>query len=342
MADYKRLALREAFYVRFNALHEYAEKSSLVAGFGNYLVDLLDIEPQSCQKPYTKFQETDMIWMDCKLAVEGWQPDDKDERPTVLEDLLVVEDNDGSSLLGDDAEMLTDDDVVSPPPSHLHSLATSSSQNEQQQQQKQQQQGQERSSQQIQLEKEEEKEKLNEKWTYVASLDNQDDKRNPDQLGHFADNDEQDPPPAYTPPADNLDLPRIEKENNSGSSSSSSSGGGGKQLFNLSHKDPQQQEEQSVMKTPPPPTASATSPATLSTTTTPITTIGQNFSSSNHDSDINSNSSDSKNIYHASDYRDLYDQITQRERNTKQPRPYVEFQQRLHKSQQQQQQQTTS
>jgi hypothetical protein len=34
IADFKRFALREAFYLRFNAMAEYAEKTALLAGFG--------------------------------------------------------------------------------------------------------------------------------------------------------------------------------------------------------------------------------------------------------------------------------------------------------------------
>jgi hypothetical protein len=34
IGDFKRFALREAFYLRFNAMAEYAEKTALLAGFG--------------------------------------------------------------------------------------------------------------------------------------------------------------------------------------------------------------------------------------------------------------------------------------------------------------------
>ncbi|KAI8878845.1 hypothetical protein K501DRAFT_152444, partial [Backusella circina FSU 941] len=82
LGDFKRFILREAFYLRFNALHEYGEKSAMIAGHGKYLVDLLDIEPtpkgQMERRPFT--HDTSMILMDALLTVDGWK--DADERPT--------------------------------------------------------------------------------------------------------------------------------------------------------------------------------------------------------------------------------------------------------------------
>lgn len=73
MNDYKRFALREAFHLKFAAMQEYAEKSALLASFGKYLVDLLDIAPGP-RPPYDKHQDADMILTDCLLAVDGWHP----------------------------------------------------------------------------------------------------------------------------------------------------------------------------------------------------------------------------------------------------------------------------
>jgi hypothetical protein len=85
LGDFKRFILREAFYLRFNALHEYGEKSAILAGHGKYLVDLLDIEPtpkgQTNRRPFT--HDSSMILMDALLTVDGWK--DADERPTTLE-----------------------------------------------------------------------------------------------------------------------------------------------------------------------------------------------------------------------------------------------------------------
>lgn len=47
IGDFKRFALREAFYLRFNAMAEYAEKTALLAGFGKVKRPFHD---DQCQK----------------------------------------------------------------------------------------------------------------------------------------------------------------------------------------------------------------------------------------------------------------------------------------------------
>ncbi|KAI8147265.1 hypothetical protein BJV82DRAFT_598419 [Fennellomyces sp. T-0311] len=155
-----------------------------------------------------------MIWMDCKLAVEGWQAED--ERPTALEDMLSGDD--------DDAELLTDEDI------------SNTSQQPQEQ-----------------------GEEFNEKWTYVASLE--------DHTGQ-ATYGQEEPPPAYTPGS--VQVSEDEKAQ-----------------------------------------------ASTSNTFDPIPVLDIDNAGQKH--------------YQAIDYRELYDQITQREKNAAQPRPYAEFQQRLQK-----------
>jgi hypothetical protein len=84
MGDFKRFALKEAFYLRFNAMNEYAEKTAMIAGFGKYIVDLLDIAPsESKRRTYDKGIEAAMIFADAINAVEAWQPQEGDERPTI-------------------------------------------------------------------------------------------------------------------------------------------------------------------------------------------------------------------------------------------------------------------
>ncbi|CAO3589172.1 unnamed protein product [Absidia cylindrospora] len=87
MGDFKRFALKEAFYLRFNAMNEYAEKMAMIAGFGKYVVDLLDIAPtpatEPTRRPYDKGKEAAMIFADAINAVENWQPQAGDERPTI-------------------------------------------------------------------------------------------------------------------------------------------------------------------------------------------------------------------------------------------------------------------
>ncbi|KAG2186459.1 hypothetical protein INT44_002681 [Umbelopsis vinacea] len=86
LADYKRFAVREAFYVRFNALTEYAEKLAMIAGFGKYLVDQISIEPTphgQPRQPYTGHEQTSTIIEDAIAAIDGWRPMEQDERPTM-------------------------------------------------------------------------------------------------------------------------------------------------------------------------------------------------------------------------------------------------------------------
>ncbi|KAI8068292.1 Eisosome component PIL1/LSP1, partial [Gongronella butleri] len=87
MGDFKRFALREAFYLRFNAMTEYAEKTSMIAGFGKYIVDLLDIRPtpaaEANRRPYEKGPEAALILADAIQAVDDWHPRASDERPTL-------------------------------------------------------------------------------------------------------------------------------------------------------------------------------------------------------------------------------------------------------------------
>lgn len=96
--DFKKFILKEAFYLRFNALQEYSEKTALIAGFGKYLVDLLDNNTDgSC----------DTILMDALLTVDGWEPTDQRHTLTKEDDLL-------SDNQGDDAVLLTDQDIKLP------------------------------------------------------------------------------------------------------------------------------------------------------------------------------------------------------------------------------------
>ncbi|CAO3589284.1 unnamed protein product [Absidia cylindrospora] len=87
MGDFKRFALKEAFYLRFNAMNEYAEKTAIIAGFGKYIVDLLDIAPtpatEPTRRPYEKGIDAAMIFADAMNALENWQPDEGDVRPTI-------------------------------------------------------------------------------------------------------------------------------------------------------------------------------------------------------------------------------------------------------------------
>ncbi|CAO3685794.1 unnamed protein product [Rhizopus stolonifer] len=78
LANFKRFALKEAFYLRLNAMHAHAEKTALIAGFGKYLVDLIEIE----QKEYESGPQAAIILADCMNALDYWKPAQEDERST--------------------------------------------------------------------------------------------------------------------------------------------------------------------------------------------------------------------------------------------------------------------
>lgn len=99
--DFRRFILKEAFYLRFNALQEFSEKNALIAGFGKFLVDLLDNKHETQPN-----ENSDMILMDALLTVDGWQSSDQRHTLTKEDDLLADEDS------GDDATLLTDHDLL--------------------------------------------------------------------------------------------------------------------------------------------------------------------------------------------------------------------------------------
>ncbi|KAI9257939.1 hypothetical protein BDA99DRAFT_107316 [Phascolomyces articulosus] len=109
MSDFKRFALQEAFYLRFNAMHEMAEKMSMIAGFGKYIVDLIDIEPtphgQANRKAYDKGPQAAQILADALMALDGWQPGEGEERPTLAGNTPPsaggMDHDDASTTMGD-------------------------------------------------------------------------------------------------------------------------------------------------------------------------------------------------------------------------------------------------
>jgi hypothetical protein len=95
--EFKRFIMKEAFYLRFNALQEYAEKTALIAGYGKYIVDLMDDQQHASSN-------CDMILADALLTVDTWAPQDK--RQTVTEENVVLEHEDE-----DDAVLLTEEEM---------------------------------------------------------------------------------------------------------------------------------------------------------------------------------------------------------------------------------------
>ncbi|KAI8096513.1 Eisosome component PIL1-domain-containing protein [Halteromyces radiatus] len=106
MGDFKRFALKEAFYLRFNAMNEYAEKTAMIAGFGKYIVDLLDITPTPASEPtrrtYDKGKEVAMIFADAINAIEAWEPHEGDERPTIAANTIQHHDIDNGQTEKDE------------------------------------------------------------------------------------------------------------------------------------------------------------------------------------------------------------------------------------------------
>lgn len=84
LAEFKRLALREAFYLRFNALTAYAEKANMIAGFGKYLTDLFEVSEK--ETVYNQ-KVANTIFSDAVEALDRWVPTQSDERPTINESL---------------------------------------------------------------------------------------------------------------------------------------------------------------------------------------------------------------------------------------------------------------
>ncbi|RUS13349.1 Eisosome component PIL1-domain-containing protein, partial [Endogone sp. FLAS-F59071] len=88
LADFKRFALREAFYLQFNALFEVSEKTAILAGFGRYIVDQIDVTPSTPgepRTPYTGGEQTAQVLQDALEAVDGWHAPELDERPTLTQ-----------------------------------------------------------------------------------------------------------------------------------------------------------------------------------------------------------------------------------------------------------------
>ena len=87
IGDYKRLALREAFHLRFNAMHEFSQKAAVLASAGQHL-----------SKQESNAQQDDMLLMDCMLQIDGWQPPEEQTRPTVLDQWIFQPEEDAALL----------------------------------------------------------------------------------------------------------------------------------------------------------------------------------------------------------------------------------------------------
>ncbi|KAG0765023.1 hypothetical protein G6F57_009430 [Rhizopus arrhizus] len=89
ITGYKKEMIKEAFYMKLNALQEYAEKLTILAKFGKEIVDILD-EPKEKNK-------LEIIMMDALLSIDGWR---SERRPT----LLPFDEKDAISLTESDID----------------------------------------------------------------------------------------------------------------------------------------------------------------------------------------------------------------------------------------------
>lgn len=86
IGDYKRLALREAFHLRFNAMHEFAQKAAVLASTG-----------QRLSSPPAQ-QQDELLLTECMLQIDGWQPPEEQTRPTVLDKWIFQPEEDAALL----------------------------------------------------------------------------------------------------------------------------------------------------------------------------------------------------------------------------------------------------
>lgn len=114
--QFKRFIMKEGFHLRFNAMQEHAEKMAIIAGYGKYLVDLLDADQHASSN-------CDMILKDAMLSIEHWEP--KDKRQTLTgEDALFEHDDDehDDAILLTDKEIKTNAQSTSEKPNYYHAL----------------------------------------------------------------------------------------------------------------------------------------------------------------------------------------------------------------------------
>ncbi|CAO3595146.1 unnamed protein product [Absidia cylindrospora] len=86
MDNFKRMAVREAFYLLLNGMHEMASKTDVMSSFGKYIVDELDVTPVKDGEERQKYkgsEQTSRILNDASYAVDNWKPDGSKIRRTL-------------------------------------------------------------------------------------------------------------------------------------------------------------------------------------------------------------------------------------------------------------------
>lgn len=104
-SNFQRIATREAMYLLLNGMHEFASKMDIIASFGKYIVDELDVtpvQPGEERPPYQGKQhswdrrrvytnesycigteQTTRIVKDAKRSITNWRPDGTKLRRTL-------------------------------------------------------------------------------------------------------------------------------------------------------------------------------------------------------------------------------------------------------------------
>ncbi|KAF9924847.1 hypothetical protein FBU30_005250 [Linnemannia zychae] len=76
LLQYKRVTIRDAFNVQFDAMIEYAEKMALIAGYGRQITNVIDCGPQPVERNslYCGAEYTAAAINQVKIAVTSWHP----------------------------------------------------------------------------------------------------------------------------------------------------------------------------------------------------------------------------------------------------------------------------
>ncbi|KAI7862812.1 Eisosome component PIL1-domain-containing protein [Spinellus fusiger] len=86
MGNFKRVASREALYLLLNGMQELSSKTDIIASFGKYIVDELEVTPLKLGEAVAEYQGTEKtlrIVKDATHALDNWKPDKAKVRRTL-------------------------------------------------------------------------------------------------------------------------------------------------------------------------------------------------------------------------------------------------------------------
>lgn len=81
-----REKLKTAFTYQFDAIKEHSEKLALIAGYGKYLLELLDdtpITPGESRATYDGYEQSKQIIIECENALSQWTFETSTIKPTL-------------------------------------------------------------------------------------------------------------------------------------------------------------------------------------------------------------------------------------------------------------------